>query len=208
MMRIFNRFVAEHRDLYAFLPAEVVHPHDRFMSSIVLRVIPRSITPNQVTAFRLLLTPVVFFLLVVGAYGAGMVVFVLAASTDAMDGSLARTRNQITKFGMMFDPLADKLLIGSMVLLLVFQYMSVWLGFLILAVEIAFIALAAVSHVKFKTVRMANIWGKIKMMLQVVAMCATLLAIVFQFPFLFTIASGLFGLAVGCAIISLFSHGV
>ncbi|MEK7083879.1 MAG: CDP-alcohol phosphatidyltransferase family protein [Patescibacteria group bacterium] len=207
-MRIFNRFVSEHRELFRFLPADVVHPHDHLMARTFLRIIPDSITPNQVTAFRLLFTPIIFFLLLIGAYGLGMLCFVIAAATDAIDGSLARTTNRITKFGMMFDPLADKLLIGSMVLLLVFRYLNVWLGLTILLVEIVFIIIAAVSHVKFKTVRMANIWGKMKMMLQVIAMCATLLAIVFQFPFLFTIASALFGVAVGCALISLFSHGI
>ena len=134
--------------------------------------------------------------------------FLVVAFTDALDGSLARTRGQITKFGMMFDPLADKLLVGSMVIILVFEYFNVWLGLAILGIEILFMALALVSSYHFKTVRMANIWGKIKMISQVSAVSLTLLAIFFSSPILFNVAAWIFGIGLGFALISLFSHGI
>lgn len=201
-------FVDKHPDLFTYLPAEEVHPHDRFLDRVLLRHLPDNITPNRLTFFRILATPVVFFLILFQWYVVGMIAFLLTAFTDAMDGSLARTRNQITRFGMLFDPLADKFLVGSLVLLLVFQHYDMRLGLMVLGVEIVFIATALVAKYKFKTIRMANVWGKIKMILQVLALFVTLLAILFNFPTLFTIGAWLFGLAIGFAVVSLFAHGI
>ena len=147
-------------------------------------------------------------LILFGHYNIGVITFALVAFTDAMDGSLARTKNKITRFGMLIDPLADKLLIGSMVLLLVFKYLDFWLGIAVLGMEIIFISTAYIARVKFKTVRMANLWGKIKMFLQVLAICTVLIALVFDNPFLLNIASVILGLSVGFALVSLFRHGI
>lgn len=198
----------KYRDLFVFLQAKEVHPHDQLMAKTVLKLVPDFVTPNQITAMRILATPFVFFLILSGEYSIGGFAFLFVAFSDAMDGSLARTRNQVTKFGMMFDPLADKLLIGSMVLLLVFKYFSFWLGITILILEIIFIISASISTIYFSKVRMANNWGKIKMFCQVLAVFITLLAIFLEFPALFGIAAWLFGLAIGFAILSLFTHGV
>jgi CDP-diacylglycerol--glycerol-3-phosphate 3-phosphatidyltransferase len=202
-------FVEKHPDLFKYLPAEGVHPHDRLMERWILRFFPaKYFTPNRITMFRIIMTPVVFFLILYVKYEVGVVLFLVVAFTDAIDGSMARTRNQITKFGMLFDPLADKLLIGSMVLLLVFRHFNFWLGFGILGIEIIFIIGAMVAKVKFKTVRMANLWGKIKMIFQVLAVFITLLALLLDFPVLLTVAAWMFGLAIGFAVLSLFTHGI
>ncbi len=203
-------FVLEHDGLFKYQKAKVVHLHDIFLSKTFLKLIPASVTPNQVTFFRVLATPVVFLIILYGNYTVGIALFVFAAFTDAVDGAMARTQNKITKFGMLFDPLADKFLIGSMILILVFQNFNVWLGIAILGLEIIFIVLSALTlrKSKFKTELMANLWGKIKMILQVLAVCVTLLALAFNIPYLFTIAAGVFGLAIGFALISLFTHGI
>ncbi len=201
-------FVEKHPDLFNYLRADEVHPHDHLLDRIILKFLPKSVTPNRVTAFRVFATPIVFLTILYGHYKLGVLAFVLVAFTDAIDGSLARIRNQITKFGMMFDPLADKLLIGSMVLLLVFKHFNFWLGFAILGLEIIFIITAFFSSYKFKSVKKANAWGKIKMVLQVFAVCLTLLALVWEIPYLLTIAAWVFGLAIGFAVISLFSQGI
>ena len=195
-------------DLFVFLQAKEVHPHDQLMANTILKLVPYFVTPNQITAMRVLATPLVFFLILSGEYSIGAFTFLIVAFTDAMDGSLARTKNQVTKFGMMFDPLADKLLIGSMVLLIVFQNFNVWLGITILFLEILFIVGAFISAVHFREVQQANGWGKIKMFLQVLAVFITLLALLLGEPSLFGIASWLFGLAIGFAVLSLFTHGV
>jgi len=185
-----------------------VYPHDHFMARTVLRLFPNTVTPNMVTASRIIATPFVFLLILFDYNLVGIVAFILTAFTDAIDGSMARTRTQITKFGMMFDPLADKLLIGSLVLILVFRYYNIWLGVAILGIEILFMASALVAKYKFKTVRMANVWGKIKMILQVIAVCLTLLALLLDFPHLITVGAWVFGLAIGFAVVSLFAHGI
>ena len=207
-MGLLQSFKARHPDLFAYQLSGEVHLHDRLLEKLLLKFLPAKLTPNQITLFRILFTPIVFVLILSGYYIVGGWLFLLVAFTDAIDGSLARTRGKITKFGMMFDPLADKLLIGSMVILLVFEYFNIFLGLAILGIEIIFMALALVSSYRFKTVRMANIWGKIKMVSQVSAVCLTLLAIFFASPILLNIAAWIFGVGLGFALISLFSHGI
>ncbi len=201
-------FKSRHPDLFRYQKAEHVFVHDKILAKTILRFFPVSITPNRVTMFRILATPLVVFLTLYGHYFSGVIAFVLVAFTDAIDGSLARTRNQITRFGMLFDPLADKLLIGIMVLILVFQNFHYLLGVALLGIEIVFMLIALVAKARFNTVRAANVWGKIKMILQVVAVFVTLLALLFSTPYLLSIAAGIFGLAIGFAIISLFAHGI
>ncbi|MFA6426981.1 MAG: CDP-alcohol phosphatidyltransferase family protein [Candidatus Magasanikbacteria bacterium] len=207
-MNFIKRFKERNHDLFTYLKAEEVHPHDYFLARTFLKLLPSAITPNKISIFRIIATPVVFFTILYGYYKTGVGLFLVVAFTDALDGSLARTQNKITKFGMLIDPLADKFLIGSMVLLLVFKYLNFWLGIAVLGIEIIFIASAYVAHVKFKTVRMANLWGKIKMFLQVLAVCAILIALVFDNEVFLRFASGILGLSVGFALVSLFRHGV
>lgn len=203
-----NAFKRRHPDLFTYQAAMEVHPHDQLMSRTILRIFPTTVTPNQVTFFRVLATPAVFFLVLHDFYRIGTVVFLLVAFTDAIDGSLARTRNKITNFGKLFDPLADKLLIGSMVILLVFQYFSFSLGLATLGLEVIFIGSALIRQYTFKSVTGANLWGKIKMILQCSAVFLTLAGLLFQFPALLAAAAWLFGLALGFAIVSLFAHGI
>lgn len=202
-------FVEKHPNLFTYLPPKDVHPHDHLMAWTVLRLFPKSVTPNKVTAFRIITTPIVFLLILFGFYKIGIIAFVLVAFTDAIDGSMARTRNKVTNFGTMLDPLADKFLIGSMVILLVFKYFNVWLGVAILGIEIIIIFVGAFKvKYQFKTIRMANLWGKTKMILQVLAVFLTLAALLLDFPYLFTLAAWVFGLAIGFAIVSLFAYGI
>ncbi|MFA7244968.1 MAG: CDP-alcohol phosphatidyltransferase family protein [Candidatus Magasanikbacteria bacterium] len=208
-MSFIKDFKERNVDLFDYLPAEEIHPHDHFLENYILRFLPKSVTPNRISIFRILATPFVFLLILFGFYNIGVVAFVLVAFTDALDGSLARTQNKITKFGILIDPLADKLLIGSMVLLLVFKYLNnFWLGIAVLGIEIIFISMAYLYRVKFKTVRMANLWGKIKMFLQVLSICLILIALVFENPYLFNLANMILGLSVGFALVSLFRHGI
>lgn len=208
MFEIRNRFGAKEGRWFEFLSATEIHPHDRFLERTVLRIIPASVTPNQITMMRVLLTPVVVATIAYGHYQTGVLLFLLTAATDAIDGSLARTRNQITRFGMFFDPLADKLLIGWLVFLLVLQHVNLWLGIAILALEAIIITTALIAKIRFKTVAMANRWGKIKMIIQVIAIFMTLMALLFDFPALLTLAAWLFGIAIGFAVVSLFRWGL
>ena len=73
-------------------------------------VIPVTI-PNVLTILRILLIPVIVGLLVYGLYDYALITLLIAAITDALDGSIARIANQKTQFGAYLDPLADKLLL-------------------------------------------------------------------------------------------------
>ena len=78
--------------------------------------------PNSLTIFRIILIPVfVFFMLIRIPYGdlVAAIIFVIAALTDSLDGYLARKWKQITKLGVILDPLADKLLITAALISLV-----------------------------------------------------------------------------------------
>ncbi len=207
-MGFIKQFKERNTDLFVYLKAEEVHPHDQFLAKIMLRWFPEWITPNRITIFRILATPLVFYLTLNGFYREGIIAFLLVAFTDALDGSLARTENKVTKFGMLIDPLADKFLVGSMILILVFRYLNPWLGIAVLGIEVIFIVTALIARVRFRTVHMANRWGKIKMFLQVLAMCAIMFGLVLDVPFLLSFATGVLGLAIGFAILSLFKHGV
>ena len=80
-------------------------------------------TANKLTLLRIILVPVFMALLMVDNLGcqiAALVIFVLAAATDGVDGYIARHYNQITTFGKFVDPLADKMLTTSAFLVLLY----------------------------------------------------------------------------------------
>lgn len=122
-------------------------------------------TPNKLTISRMLMTPV--FLAVIlwdipHRFLFAVIVFSIAAITDAIDGKLARKRNEITVFGKLLDPVADKMLTTAA--LLAFMYLglcNVWIVFIVLTREfiVTSIRLIALSQ---GIVIPANIWGKLK----------------------------------------------
>ena len=73
---------------------------------------------NWLTVLRIFLVPLLVIHLVYGLYGWALLTIGLAAITDALDGLFARTRNETTDLGKMLDPLADKLLITSCLIVL------------------------------------------------------------------------------------------
>ena len=98
--------------------------HDPFMERTFFWAIPRSLVPNHFTALRFLLTPFVLYFVAIGDWNIAIPLFFIATFTDAVDGSLARTRRQITLWGTIADPVADKLLISSVLLLFVAEELS------------------------------------------------------------------------------------
>lgn len=184
-----------------------IYFHDRILDKLILWMIPQWVLPNSITWLRVFLTPFVIYVTYRGWYSIGIPLFIFTAFTDAVDGSLARTRNQITDFGKLFDPFADKFLVGSMVVLLVFKHLNPIIGYIIIGVELIFIifGLARRSHGR---IEQANVWGKIKMFLQVVAVCAILIGLALGSALWLTIATWVFGAAIIFALISLFFHGV
>ncbi len=117
-------------------------------------------------------------------YLIGAIIFLLASITDFFDGYLARKLNLITNYGKFMDPIADKLLVNSLLIILIrpqFNHIALPLAFVVLMIGRDIIVdglrLVAVSQNK---VLAANIFGKIKTVLQMIAIIAFLLN---DFPF-------------------------
>ncbi len=84
--------------------------------------------PNGLTFLRLILTPVIVMLLMKGAYTWALLGFVVAGITDGLDGYFARSLRERTEFGRVLDPVADKMLLGSVFFTLAFLgHLPLWL---------------------------------------------------------------------------------
>lgn len=190
-----------------FQQADKIFFHDKILAKTVLKFIPKCVLPNHITAFRFLATPLVAFLMFFEHYYIGLFAFLLVSFTDALDGSMARTRNQITEWGKVYDPLADKILIGSMVFIIILRYIDFWTAIIIVSIEFIIILVAWIRKIR-GAVLQANIWGKIKMMLQVLGVVILLLSIIFNWAALLPFASGVLYLAIAFAIVSLLTYGI
>ena len=139
---------------------------DKIQAKTILLLMPKSVTPNNVTGFRFAMIPFVIYFLVAGEFQWGIGLFIIAALSDAVDGAMARTRNQVTDWGKMYDPVADKLLIGSVVAIIVSKYIGHAVAFAIIALELIIVATAFYRR-KYRGVPIQARWpGKIKMVLQ------------------------------------------
>lgn len=187
--------------------AEKIFFHDKIMAATVLKLFPRAVKPNHVTLFRLFATPVVAFLMFYGHYQVGLGAFLLVAFTDAIDGSMARTRSQITDWGKIYDPIADKILISTMVFIIVLRYVDLWSSLLIVFLEFLIVVTGWYRLRKGVKVQ-ANIWGKIKMILQVCGVTILLFSVIFQWAELLPWASGTLYLAIAFAVVSLLTYGI
>lgn len=181
--------------------------HDRFMEKTVLRLIPRWIHPNHVTVLRVLLTPIVLYFVWSERWSIVLPLFLFTAFTDAIDGSLARTRKQITMWGTAADPAADKLLIASVMVLFVAREVNPAFAIIIVCVEIL-IAGAALYRRAHGKVASANEYGKIKMVLQVLGVSFLLLARFMHFEMAVPFAIGTLGVAIIFALVSLLTYGI
>lgn len=180
---------------------------DRLYQKTIFHLIPDFVHPNHVTISRFMLTPLVVFLILIEQYHWGILLFLFTAFTDTVDGALARVRNQITPWGQVYDPVADKLLIGSLVGILVIRHLDPFLALVIIGIEVLFIALGW-WKVSLGIEVQANKWGKAKMFLQVLGVLLLLIALATGFQGFYDISAKTFYLAIVFAIISLFTSGL
>jgi CDP-diacylglycerol--glycerol-3-phosphate 3-phosphatidyltransferase len=128
--------------------------------------------PNVLTLVRILLVPVLVVALLDETANGDLfaaIVFALASATDAMDGYLARTRNAITTFGKLMDPIADKLLIiAALVALVSLHRLAGWVAMVIIARELT-VTVTRMQATQHGVVIAANWWGKAKTIVQVAA---------------------------------------
>lgn len=103
------------------------------------------------------------------------IVFILASLTDFIDGRIARSRNLVTDFGKFIDPLADKLLVlSTLVMLVQCGLMDAWIPVLILCRELAVDGLRMIAVTKGKVIA-ASPYGKIKTTCQMILITAILM---------------------------------
>jgi CDP-diacylglycerol--glycerol-3-phosphate 3-phosphatidyltransferase len=128
--------------------------------------------PNILTVIRILLVPVLVVVLLGESENGDLwaaIVFGLASATDAMDGYLARSRNAITSFGKLMDPIADKLLIiAALVALVSLDRLAAWVAMVIIARELS-VTVTRMHATQHGVIIASNWWGKAKTIVQVAA---------------------------------------
>lgn len=134
---------------------------------------------NKLTMIRIFLVPVFLVFIAVKDIPYGMIiataVFAIAALTDKLDGYIARSRNQVTRFGKLMDPLADKLLVSAALISLVeYQIIPAWVATIIIAREFAVTGLRSIAASE-GVVLAASAWGKAKTVTQIIAIIFALL---------------------------------
>jgi CDP-diacylglycerol--glycerol-3-phosphate 3-phosphatidyltransferase len=136
--------------------------------------------PNVLTVVRILLVPVLVVALLEKTGGGDLlaaIVFAAASLTDYVDGWLARSRNWVTTFGKLMDPIADKLLIiAALIALVSLARLPAWVAMVIIAREFAVTVLRVAVGMGQHVVISANLWGKVKTAFQV-AMVICLIAV-------------------------------
>ncbi len=139
---------------------------------------------NKLTVFRMILVPIFVVFGYLGTLGVIQgeflqipiylwimnLIFIIASITDKLDGYIARSRNQVTTFGKFLDPLADKILVLSALVMLV-EYGKIpgWIPVIVLAREFIVSGYRLVAVEKGGKVIAASIWGKLKTVTQMIA---------------------------------------
>lgn len=132
--------------------------------------------PNKLTIGRVIAVPFFIWAFMTQYYIVAFVIFILASFTDLLDGKIARARNLVTDFGKIMDPLADKILVYSALCLLIGNDMiAPWMLIVILAREFAIGGMRTVAAAE-GTVIAAGMSGKIKTVLQMIAVPVLILA--------------------------------
>ncbi len=135
--------------------------------------------PNQISAARFLLAVIMFVLIPLQQYLAALVVFVIAASTDWVDGYWARRFDQVTKLGRVLDPFVDKIVICGAFIFLAAETGSgiqAWMAVVVVGRELLVTALRSFIEQGGGDFS-ANLSGKLKMVFQCVAVGASLVVL-------------------------------
>lgn len=130
--------------------------------------------PNVLTMLRIALIPVFVVLHVQGELKWALAVFLAASFTDYLDGYLARKYNQITAFGKLMDPLADKVMVITALLLQTLNGALPWPALVIVTLKELLMVIGGVFMLGKEIVVYSNMWGK-------VAMCFFIAALTLSF---------------------------
>lgn len=136
--------------------------------------------PNKLTIFRIILVPIMIIIPFLGIQGEIFnipitciiidLIFIIASITDQLDGHIARSRNQITTFGKFLDPIADKVLVvTAMIILVEMGRLPAWIPSIVVFREFIVSGYRLIAVQSNGNVIAANIWGKIKTVTQMIA---------------------------------------
>lgn len=134
---------------------------------------------NKLTIFRIILVPIMVIIPFLGIQGDLLgipisylvidLIFIIASITDKLDGYIARSRNQVTTFGKFLDPLADKILVlSALVILVEYGKIPSWIPIIVLAREFIVSGYRLIAVEKGGKVIAASIWGKLKTVTQMI----------------------------------------
>lgn len=143
---------------------------------------------NKLTIIRILLVPIMVIIPFLGLKGEVFdipltwifvdLIFIIASITDKLDGYIARSRNEITTFGKFLDPIADKILvISAMIMLVENSRLPAWIPIVVLFREFIVSGYRLVSVEKGGKVIAASIWGKLKTVTQMLALVVAIVDI-------------------------------
>lgn len=142
--------------------------------------------PNKLTLSRLILTVlfvVCFYLPISNPISLAILIFAAASITDYFDGSIARSRNLVTNFGKLFDPLADKILIAAAFIMLVAEgALPAWIAIIILSREFFVTGIRQIAMSQ-NVVLAAEKLGKHKMLWQIITVLYFMLEAASREPF-------------------------
>ena len=141
---------------------------------------------NKLTLFRIILVPIMVIIpfLNIDAVFLGIpvtwviidIIFIIASITDKLDGYIARSKNQITTFGKFLDPIADKILvISAMIMLVEDGRLPAWIPIIVLFREFIVSGYRLVAVQNEGKVIAASIWGKLKTVTQMLALIVALI---------------------------------
>jgi CDP-diacylglycerol--glycerol-3-phosphate 3-phosphatidyltransferase len=153
---------------------------------------------NRITLARIILVPIIMVFLLVNIdikpleFGddysitynqiIAAIIFIIAASTDGLDGYIARKNKIVTNLGKLLDPLADKLLVAAVLISLVqMDKLAAWMAIVIISREFAVTGLRQIALLD-GSVMAASTWGKWKTAVQITMIISLLLN---NFPFSF-----------------------
>ena len=172
--------------------------------------------PNSLTILRIFFIPVlvvilltrepnvVFFGVPINFAEWGVLILLAAAATDWADGYYARRRSEVTTLGILLDPIADKLLMSAAFISLVEMHLvQGWMAVIIIGREIVVLGLRNIASAEGFTIP-ASALGKTKMVLQVIAVCAVILAA--KHAIIRPLGVLLLWLVVGSAVVSAFQY--
>ena len=136
--------------------------------------------PNKLTVFRMILVPIFILVGYIGIPGQWLgisttlwvmnFIFIIASITDKLDGTIARKHNLVTNFGKFLDPIADKILvISALVMLVEFGKIPAWIPIIVIAREFLVSGYRLIAVQSNGKVIAANFWGKLKTVTQMIA---------------------------------------